>query len=244
MIGPEKPRYVEAMFTRISGRYDLLNTLMSGGMHHRWRALATRIAARGQEGIGLDVATGTGDLAFSLARRPGIRQVTALDFSEGMLRIGRAKGLKKRTGSKVDFVWGDAMDLPFPDDTFVSATTGFSLRNVADVPRVLTEVRRVLKSGGRLVILEMTPLRKHGLFNRLFRFYFHGVVPWIGKIAAGESEAYTYLPRSVDIFLTADTLANVLRQAGFTDVRYKKVGFGTVALHTGVKPLPPKEGTP
>jgi demethylmenaquinone methyltransferase/2-methoxy-6-polyprenyl-1,4-benzoquinol methylase len=230
------------MFTRISGRYDLLNTLMTGGMHYRWKALAADVAARGQKGPGLDIATGTGDLAFSLARRAGIRGVAALDFSEGMLRVGRAKARKKSTGRNVDFILGDAMDLPFPDDSFASVTTGFSLRNVADVSRVLAEVLRVLVPGGRLVILEMTPLEKGGLFNRLFRLYFHGAVPWLGKLAAGEQEAYTYLPRSVDIFLDAKALAAAMRQAGFTDVRYKKVGMGTVALHTGVKPTPSPKG--
>ncbi len=235
MIGPGKPRYVEAMFTRISRRYDLLNTLMTGGMHYRWKARATAIAARGQEGLGLDVATGTGDLAFSLAGRPGIRAVAALDFSPGMLRVALGKAGKRRTGDKVSFVWGDAMELPFAKNTFAAVTTSFSLRNVADVPQVLREVRRVLKPGGRFVILEMTPLAP-GPFNRLFRLYFHGFVPWMGRLVAGEREAYTYLPRSVDIFMTAQELAGAMREAGFSDVRYRKAALGTVALHTGVKP--------
>jgi demethylmenaquinone methyltransferase/2-methoxy-6-polyprenyl-1,4-benzoquinol methylase len=136
----------------------------------------------------------------------------------------------------VGFLRADALALPFPDSSFACVTTGFSLRNVADVRRCLAEMARVVQPGGRIAILEMTPLPSHGLFLRLFRLYFHGLVPWMGQIVAGDRAAYTYLPRSVDGFLAADPLARLMEEVGLAEVRYRRLGWGTVALHVGRRP--------
>jgi demethylmenaquinone methyltransferase/2-methoxy-6-polyprenyl-1,4-benzoquinol methylase len=212
-----------------------MNSLMTGGMHHRWKRRTARITARGLEGVALDIATGTGDLAFALTRQPGIRHAVGVDLLPEMLTIARSKARDRGLSRVTTLVAGDALRLPFPDNSFACATAGFSLRNMPDLPQALREMARVVRPGGRVTTLELTPLDR-GLKARFFRFYFHRLVPLMGQLIAGDRTAYTYLPQSVDYFLQADRLADLYREVGLVDVSYRKLGFGTVAIHQGAKP--------
>ncbi len=233
LSGDDKRRYVAEMFARISPRYDLMNSLMTGGMHHRWKRVTADLTGRNAVGPALDVATGTGDLAFALADCSNVTEVVGVDLLPEMLSIAnRRRAAGSNYAQTVHFVQGDALRLPFPDDSFVGATAGFSLRNMPDVPSAIREMARVVAPGGRVTTLELTPMPP-GIASSMGRFYFHRVVPLMGQLVAGERTAYTYLPDSVDYFLTADGLADVFRQAGLIDVGYRRLGFGGVALHFG-----------
>ena len=233
--GEARQRYVADLFSRISPRYDLMNTLMTGGMHHRWKRRTAALAAAGLEGPALDIATGTGDLAFVLAAHRGVTHAVGVDLLPEMLSVGLHKTRKRGLQDRVTLLAGDALALPFPDNTFACATAGFSLRNMPDLPAAIEEMIRVVRPGGRVTTLELTPMDR-GLKARLFRLYFHRVVPLMGQLVAGDRAAYTYLPQSVDYFLQAGRLAELFRQAGLVDVAYVPLGFGTVAVHHGTKP--------
>ena len=236
LSGDEKRRYVAEMFARISPRYDLMNSLMTGGLHHRWKRATARLTAGSAVGPALDVATGTGDLAFALADCSNVTDVVGVDLLPEMLAIANwRRASSSRPGRSVQFIRGDALAMPFPDNSFVGATAGFSLRNMPDVPSAIREMARVVAPGGRVTTLELTPMAP-GIASSLGRFYFHHLVPLMGQIVAGDRTAYTYLPDSVDYFLTADGLAHVFRQAGLVDVGYRRLGFGGVALHFGNRP--------
>ena len=234
--GEDKVRYVEAMFSRIARRYDVMNTLMTGGMHHRWKGLTARLAAEGQQGRALDIASGTGDLAFALARQPGIRQAVGLDLVPEMVQLAQYKARRDGLSERTRFLVGDALDMPFPSGAFVSVTSGFSLRNVADYRRMFVETCRVLAPGGRIALLETTPQPPRGLRSAFIRFYQRQVIPLMGAVLARDREAYSYLPASSEAFSPPDVVAAALRDAGFRDVRWRLAGFGTVAIHTGGKP--------
>lgn len=230
----DKPARVRAMFGRIVGRYDLMNTLMTGGMDRSWRRIAVEMCEpRGM--LALDVATGTAELALELVRQEA-REVVGLDFCGPMLDEAARKtaGLQ----GKIRLVAGDAQRLPFADGTFDRLVHGFLLRNVADLPLTLREMARVLKPGGRAVSLEIThpPSR---LFGRLFRPFFYRLVPVLGSVVAGDPNAYTYLPNSLTTFPDAPRLARMLRDAGFGEVRYRYLGFGAVAVHVAGRPALP-----
>ncbi len=233
--GEARASYVAAMFARIARTYDLMNTVMTGGQHHRWRSHAARLASAGLEGPALDIGTGTGDFAFALAKRPGIERVIGIDFVPEMVTAATRKAKRRKLHRPVEFFNGDALALPFPDNSFVCATSGFSLRNVIDLPGAIGEMVRVVRPGGRVVSLEITPLERNGPFARLFRLYFHRLTPLVGGLLARDREAYTYLPRSVELFPSADKLAGIMEQAGLQSVTYKKIGLGTVAIHVGEK---------
>lgn len=242
--GAERRRYVADLFSRIARRYDLLNDLMTFGMHRRWKRRTARSAAAGLPipsqpgpelpGLALDVSTGTGDLAFELARCPGVNAVAAVDLLPAMLRLAQAKRRRQRGGSGVSLLQGDAVSLPFADDSFGCATAGFSLRNMPEVRPALAEMVRVVRPGGRVALLELSPLER-GWKARAFRLYFHGFVPRLGRLAAGDAAAYTYLPQSVERFMDAEELAALLRELGLAAVEYRRLGFGTVCLHQGRK---------
>ena len=243
--GTDKQRYVAEMFTRISRRYDLMNFLMTAGQHHRWQARTARLAAQGLAGPALDVATGTGDLALALVRRPGIQPVVGLDLLLPMLALAQGKARRRGFGERITWLAGDAVTLPFPDHSFACATAGFSLRNMPEpdgIRRALAEMVRVVRPGGRVAILELSPHPKTGagplggLEAGLARFYTHRLVPVLGQVVTGDRLAYTYLPQSVDRFLEAAELAGLLRELGLEQVGYRKLGMGTVAIHWGVKP--------
>ena len=235
--GDAKREYVADLFARIAPRYDLMNSLMTLGMHHRWKHRTARHTARGLEGPALDIATGTGDLLLGLARQPRVSHAVGVDLLPEMLALGRAKATGRPESARTTLVLGDALALPFPDNSFACATAGFSLRNMPDLPQALAEMVRVVRPGGRVTTLELTPLRS-GLKARLFRPYFHLLVPLLGRLIAGDRAAYTYLPQSVDYFPDAPRLARMFEETGLVDVGYQLLGFGTVALHQGRKPQP------
>jgi demethylmenaquinone methyltransferase / 2-methoxy-6-polyprenyl-1,4-benzoquinol methylase len=223
---------VQAMFDRIAGVYDAMNSVMTAGLHHRWRERAADLARLPAGGRALDVATGTGDLALALARRVGASgEVVGVDFSDGMLARARAKAAG-RPG--VRFEHADALALPHGDGEFDAATVGFGARNFGDLERGLGEMVRVVRAGGRVVVLEITTPTRPPL-SSFFSLWFDRVVPLLGRLAA-DSEAYEYLPRSVKRFPDPSQLGGLLRAAGLDDVRWILTAGGIIALHHGTRP--------
>ncbi len=218
------------MFGEIAPRYDLMNRLMTGGRDMAWRRMVIREAQLPRGGRLLDIATGTGDIALEAWRQNDDLCVVGADFSLDMMRLGRAKPGAER----LRWTGADTLALPFPNNTFDAVTSGFMLRNVVDVPRSLAEQYRVVKPGGRMVCLEISRPPRN-LLLPFYRFYFHRIVPWMGQLISGHRSAYTYLPQSADEFLSPDELAGLMRQAGWRQVRYRRLMMGTVAIHTGVK---------
>ena len=216
------PDSVRTMFDRIAPVYDVMNRVMTVGLDVRWRRLAAEAVVRKGDRV-LDAACGTGDLAIA-DRKAGAGKVTGLDFSEAMLARARKK-------APLEWVQGDMLALPFADATFDAATVGFGVRNVADLELGLRELRRVLRPGGRLAILEITQPR--GALRPFFSLWFDRIVPMLGKVLPGGS-AYSYLPASVKRFPDAETLARMLRDCGFGDVRFRLLAGSIVALHTGI----------
>jgi demethylmenaquinone methyltransferase / 2-methoxy-6-polyprenyl-1,4-benzoquinol methylase len=220
---------VRAMFDRIARVYDLMNSVMTAGMHHRWRERAVDMAEVGPAARALDVATGTGDLAIALSRRVGPQgEVIGSDFSEQMLELARRKS------DAVRFEWGNALELGYPDDSFDAVTVGFGARNFSDLRAGLAEMVRVTRPGGRVVVLEITTPRRPPL-SWFFRIWFDRMVPLIGRLA-GDPDAYSYLPSSVRRFPGPEELAGDLATAGLTDVRWVLTAGGIIAIHAGRKP--------
>lgn len=217
---------VRAMFDRIARVYDGMNSVMTAGMHHRWRARAADLAAVGPGERALDVASGTGDLAVELARRVGPDgTIVGTDFSEAMLERARAKS------SAVRWEWANALELPYEDDEFDAATVGFGARNFADLDRGLAEMTRVVRPGGRVVVLEITTPQRPPL-STFFALWFDRVVPTLGRLVR-DADAYAYLPSSVRRFPGPRDLAARLAGAGCTDVRWILTAGGIIALHAG-----------
>jgi demethylmenaquinone methyltransferase/2-methoxy-6-polyprenyl-1,4-benzoquinol methylase len=229
MPGTLEETQVRAMFDRIAGLYDRMNTVMTVGLHHEWRRRAADLAALEPGGRALDVATGTGDLAIELASRVGpTGTVVAADFSERMLELARGKG----AGLPIRFEVANALSLPFSDHEFDAATVGFGARNFADLDQGLREMARVVRPGGRIVVLEITTPTRPPL-STFFELWFDRAVPALGRVA-GDSEAYSYLPNSVKRFPGPDELAGVLWGVGLTGVRYVVTAGGIIAMHVGV----------
>ncbi|HEY6762249.1 MAG TPA: class I SAM-dependent methyltransferase [Baekduia sp.] len=224
---------VRAMFDRIARVYDLINSVMTAGLHHHWRRRAADLANVGPGDRVLDVATGTGDLAIELASRvePGGGLVVGSDFSEEMLTLARKKAPSLR------FEWANALELPYADGEFAAATVGFGARNFSDLDRGIAELARVVKPGGRVVILEITTPQRPPL-STFFSLWFDRVVPLIGKVA-GDSQAYDYLPSSVKRFPGPQGLAVSMERAGLEQIRWVLTAGGIIALHVGVKPAGP-----
>jgi demethylmenaquinone methyltransferase / 2-methoxy-6-polyprenyl-1,4-benzoquinol methylase len=221
----EEPQ-VQGMFDRIAGIYDRLNGVMTVGLHHQWRRRAADLAAVGPGDRVLDVATGTGDLAVELAGRVAPDgEVVGIDFSEQMLAVARAKAPALR------FESGNALALPYPDDSFDAATVGFGARNFSDLSLGVSEMARVVRPGGQVVILEITTPTKPPL-STFFELWFDRVVPVLGRVA-GDADAYTYLPNSVKRFPGPDRLAALMYAAGLRHVRYVLTAGGIIALHAG-----------
>ena len=216
---------VRAMFDRIAGVYDRMNSVMTAGMHHRWRERAADLARVGPGSQALDVGTGTGDLAIELASRGAA--VTGLDFAPAMLEVARRKA------PEVAFERGDALALPHGDGEFDAVTVGFGARNFSDLDRGLREMARVTRAGGRVVVLEITTPQRAPL-SWFFRLWFDRAVPVLGRLAA-DPDAYSYLPSSVRRFPRPEELARRMGAAGLEDVRWIVTAGGIIALHAGTR---------
>ena len=226
---------VRTMFDRIAGRYDLMNRVMTLGIDRRWRAAAVRAAKVDPTTRALDVCCGTGDITFQLAEA-GAEHVTGLDFSANMLEQARRRQSNHRDPAgrtKVEFLQGDALALPFPDDSFDVITVSFGVRNVEDLALAFREFARVGRPGARVVCLEIT--RPNGtLMNRFFDVWFDRIVPALGAIVSRDRAAYTYLPESTKTFPRPPKLARIIGEAGIDRVTWRRFGGGIVALHSGV----------
>lgn len=231
---PERKRaYVRAMFGAIARRYDLLNSLLSLGLHKRWKRYAVDVAAPPAGGAAVDVCCGTGDLALLLWERVGPQgRVLGVDFAEPMVRLARDRAAGRRG---VWFVQGDAEALPVPDATFHVATVGFGIRNVARVDRALRELHRVLRPAGRLVVLEFSQPRSR-LFAALYDVYSYTVVPWLGRRVSRHPDAYRYLPDSIRAWPDPEAFRRMLEEAGFVRVRARSLLFGAVTAHVAERP--------
>jgi len=230
----EKARYVQDIFTRIAPRYDLINRLMTGGRDVYWRKEVVRRAGLYPRASLLDLGAGTGDLARAALMQQPTAHVTAADFTLGMMRAGRRPA--------DPFAWSvaDALRLPFPSESFDAVVSGFLMRNVVDRVAVLQEQYRVLRSpspgkrGGRIVILDTTRPERN-LFSPLIWLHMHLVIPTLGTLISGQRDAYTYLPESTAAFLSAEALAGYLAAVGFKKIAFKRLMFGTIAIHWAEK---------
>lgn len=226
---PVTGKYVQGLFTRIAPHYDLMNRLMTGGQDQKWRREVIRRAALPPKGFLLDAGAGTGDLAReALQQYPGCHAI-ASDFTLRMMRIG-----KQRHTTPLQWSAADTLSLPFADNRFDAVVSGFLLRNVTNLVTALQEQARVLKPGGWLVALDTTQPQRN-LFTPLIHFYMHHVIPWLGWLLTRQSDAYVYLPTSSEHFLRAEDLQASLNEAGFKNTGFRRLNFGTIAIHWGQK---------
>jgi demethylmenaquinone methyltransferase/2-methoxy-6-polyprenyl-1,4-benzoquinol methylase len=224
---------VRGMFDRIAGVYDLMNSAMTAGLHHQWRQRAVDRAGVGAGSDALDVCCGTGDLALELRRRIGPDgRVVGCDFSGPMLELARRKSGEEDL--PVEFGWADALDLPYGDGSFDAVTIGFGARNLADLEKGISEMARVLRPEGRVVILEITRPNREPLAS-FYSLWFDKLVPVIGTLA-GDSDAYSYLPDSVKSFPEPEQLAGMLAAAGLSQIRWLLLAGGIIAIHSATKP--------
>ncbi len=230
----EKAGMVHGVFTNVASRYDVMNDVMSGGIHRLWKdAMMDWLAPRDGQKL-LDVAGGTGDIAFRFLKRAPGATATVLDMTESMLLEGERRSEAAQLAEKLDWVVGDAMALPFPDNTFDVYTISFGIRNVTRIPDALSEAIRVLRPGGRLMVLEFSQLPNDGL-QKLYDLYSFNVIPRMGQAIAGDRDSYQYLVESIRKFPDQDTFASMIRDAGFERVAYRNLSFGIAALHSGWK---------
>lgn len=229
--GRERAVYVRNMFDRIAERYNLMNRLMTFGQDLKWRRFVVQQARLPTGGSLLDLATGTGDIAFEALRAVPNLHVIGADFSLAMMRVGQ----RLANGDRVGWLGADALDLPFPDNTFDAVTSGYLVRNVIDISRTLQEQLRVLKPGGRIVVLDSAP-PPPGPLRPFILFYLRYVIPTLGRLVGGDAAAYEYLPSSTQAFKTPEELAAMMRAAGVVNVQYRTFMFGTMAVHWGEKP--------
>ena len=230
----ERGAAVERMFSAIAPRYDFLNRLLSAGRDRVWRREAVRATALPAQGRLLDVCTGTADVALEATRQfPGI-QVFGVDFSRPMIALGQTKVERAHLTDRIRLQVAPAEALPFPDESFDAVTVAFGLRNIPDRDRGLREMARVLKAGGRAVVLEFTT-PPSPVFRRVYLWYFHRILPRIGGLISGHPSAYAYLPASVTDFPSPADLSSLMRTTGFSDVSYQLLTMGIAAIHVGVK---------
>ncbi|MGH7705909.1 MAG: bifunctional demethylmenaquinone methyltransferase/2-methoxy-6-polyprenyl-1,4-benzoquinol methylase UbiE [Candidatus Dormibacteria bacterium] len=235
-VGRPEPEAVRGMFTDLAPRYDLLNTVLSQGQDRRWRRRAAQLTRVKPGDRVLDVCTGTGALAAILARQVGGRgEVIGVDLTEAMLKVARSRV------AGVRFQAADACQLPFPDRTFAAATMAFGLRNIADRPRALGELARVLRPGGRAVILEFSQV--HPALGAAYAWYSRRLIPPIARLVLGRDSAYRYLTASIAAFATPEEVGGWMTQAGLVGVRVHRMSLGIVALHVGRSPVSPQVGT-
>jgi demethylmenaquinone methyltransferase/2-methoxy-6-polyprenyl-1,4-benzoquinol methylase len=228
--GQERAAYVQDMFGRIAERYNLMNRLMTGGQDIRWRRFVVQQANLPPGGKLLDLATGTGDIAFEALKATPDAQVVGADFSLPMMRVGQGLAL----GNQMGWAGADALNLPFPDATFDAVTSGYLVRNVIDIPRTFAEQLRVLKPGGRIVVLDSSP-PPDNLLRPFIEIHLRYIIPLLGRLVAGKNgaDAYQYLPSSTQAFKTPEQLAAIMRQCGIRNVQYETFMFGTMAVHWG-----------
>jgi len=230
---PDFAGQVNRMFDRVAGRYDALNSVMTAGLHHRWRERAAARTGLGPGDAALDVCCGTGDMALELAGLVApAGHVVGCDFSEPMLDLAREKAAE-RSAAGVRFEWADALELPYDGERFDAVTVGFGVRNLADLDRGLREMARVLKPGGRAVILEITQPTRPPL-SLFYSLWFDRIVPLLGALSSNP-EAYSYLPESVRSFPSPRGLAEKMDDAGFKAIRYTVLAGGIIAIHSGVR---------
>lgn len=231
--GQERSRYVQDMFGRIAQRYNLMNRVMTMGQDMRWRRFVLKKAQLPADGVLLDLATGTGDIAFEARQQAPNAHVVGADFAIPMMRVGQQLPM----GGKIAWNAADALHLPYKDGTFDAVVSGYLVRNVIDIPRSLSEQMRVLKAGGRIVILDTSP-PPNNLLKPFIVAYLRYGIPLLGRVIGGKSaaDAYTYLPESTQAFKTPQDLAQIMREVGFQSVTYQTFMFGTMAVHWGIKP--------
>jgi demethylmenaquinone methyltransferase/2-methoxy-6-polyprenyl-1,4-benzoquinol methylase len=245
LTGSERAQYVQGMFTRIAPRYDLINRLITFGQDRRWRREAIRQTNLPPTGsLLLDLGAGTGDLGFEALQQNPTTISIEVDFTLEMMRVGQQRTTNPSTHSQssnhpfthspISWAAADALHLPFPDHTFDAVVSGFLLRNVIDLPQLLSEILRVLKPGGRMVALDTTR-PKQNLVTPLVRFYMHTVIPLLGWLLANDYDAYTYLPDSSATFLSAEELTAHMAAAGFREILFRRFNLGTIAIHWGIK---------
>ncbi len=228
------PTPIATMFDRIAPRYDALNHLLSFQIDRRWRKTASRWAAEGTPATVLDVATGTADLAMLLARRLPNAHIVGVDCSEKMLAIGKEKVRRKQLEGHVDLQWGDAAGLPFQEGSFDAVTVAFGVRNFAQLEQGLSEIQRVTRPQGLVTILEFS-LPERFPVKQLYRFYFHRILPTIGRWVSRDPEAYRYLPNSVERFPQPEAFERLLAAQGLDPVRRRRLTFGIATLYQAKK---------
>ena len=226
----QKADYVNQMFGGIAEHYDRMNRLMTFGQDVRWREMLVHAAVLPPSGRLLDIATGTGDIGFEALRQTPDLRVVAADFSLPMMEAGRAK----RSSKRLDWLGADTLHLPFEDDVFDAVSSGFLLRNVVDVVAALREQRRVVKPGGHVVCLETSP-PPDNLLKPAIDLHLKIGIPTLGRLISGSSYAYSYLPQSSATFMSPEALAQAFQDAGLREVRFRRLMFGTIAIHVGMK---------
>lgn len=229
-----KKEQVANMFDNISSKYDLLNRVLSGGIDIYWRKVAINKLKKRQPKTILDVATGTGDLALQAWATLKPEKITGADISAGMVEVGREKVAKKGLSDKIDLQIGDSENLPFEDNSFDAVTVAFGVRNFENLEKGLSEIQRVLKPNGTLVVLEFSQPQSFP-FKQLYKFYSMNVLPLIGKIVSKDNSAYTYLPESVEQFPYGKTFTGILEKLGYKSVTCTSLTFGISSVYTGQK---------
>ncbi|MDB6452501.1 bifunctional demethylmenaquinone methyltransferase/2-methoxy-6-polyprenyl-1,4-benzoquinol methylase UbiE [Falsirhodobacter sp. 20TX0035] len=230
----EKAGLVHGVFSSVASKYDVMNDLMSAGVHRLWKdAMMDWLAPRPGQRL-LDVAGGTGDVAFRFLKRAAGSKAVVLDMTESMLVAGRQRADAGNMADRLDWVVGDAMALPLPDNSFDVYTISFGIRNVTRVQDALNEAHRVLRPGGRLMVLEFSQL-PNAMMQKAYDLYSFNVIPPMGKLVTGDRDSYQYLVESIRKFPDQDTFAGMIRQAGFDLVKYRNMSMGIAALHSGWK---------
>ena len=229
-----KREQVEIMFDNIAPKYDLLNHSLTAGIDRIWRRKAIKIASRNNPQKLLDIAAGTGDFTILEAKRTNAQEIIGIDISQNMLNVAVEKARRAKLDNKIKFLKADSLCMPFDDDTFDAATVGFGVRNFADIPAGLTEILRVLKPGGRLVVLELSE-PSNPLVKGVFGFYFHKILPVAGKIVSKDGSAYKYLPESVDNFPYGERFLRIMDSCGFHNTGIKWLSCGIAAIYWGEK---------
>jgi len=227
LTGNERAKYVQNMFTQIAARYDIMNRLMTGGQDIRWRKRVIELARLDNSASLLDLGTGTGDLAREALSAFPQAQVVAADFTFEMMRVGQKT-------SPLNFSTADALRLPFNDSSFNAVVSGFLMRNVIDLQKALEEQYRILKEGGRIVILDTTRPKKN-LLSPFIWLHMHFVIPTLGGLLSGVRDAYRYLPETTEGFVTAEEMSSRMTGAGFKQIGFHRLMFGTIAIHWGEK---------